>query len=183
MEKIEFKNRPNDCKSINGEIFWISRSVAVVGILIFRNKKTRSDYVLLEQRSEKMEYGLQWCVPCGYLDWDENGWQSLVREVYEETGFYIPDYQEHLFFDNYKQPFYVNTNPLENRQNVALRYGLCFEFDENDFPHELENNSNDEIKKLKFVDVNQVDDYDMAFNHNLIIKDFMNTYIYKYDAL
>lgn len=183
MEKIEFKNKPNDCKIIDGETFWISRSVAVVGILIFRNKTTREDYVLLEERSEKMDYPLKWCVPCGYLDWDENGWESLMREVYEETGFYIPNYLEYLIYDNRKQPFYVNTNPMENRQNVALRFGLCFEFDEESFPYYLENNKNEEIKQLKFVDVNQLDNYEMAFNHDVIIKDFMNTYIYKYDAI
>ena len=174
---MEFKNRLNKNIQVEEEIIWISRAVAVVGILIFRNTDTQEDYVLLEKRSEKMDHPNQWCVPCGYIDWDENGWECLTREVWEETGFYLSDYEKNIYFDNDKQPFFVNTNPGENRQNIALRYGVILEFKEDEFPYEITNNTNDEVSEIEFVTLENVDTFDMAFHHDIIIKNFTKKYL------
>jgi 8-oxo-dGTP pyrophosphatase MutT (NUDIX family) len=174
-----FKNTPNKCVDVSGEPIWLSRSVAVVGILIFRNIETHEDFILLEKRSQKMDQPLKWCVPCGYIDWDENGWECLVREVYEETNFLITEYKENIYFDNEKQPFFVNTNPSENRQNIALRHGIILNFDTSTFPLYVEKHKNEEIEEIKFVPLNEISKYDMAFHHDIAIKSFVDKYYSK----
>ena len=174
---MEFKNILNKSIQVDNETIWISRAVAVVGILIFRNTDTQIDYVLLEKRSEIMDHPNQWCVPCGYIDFNEDGWECLTRVVWEETGFYLSNYEKNIVFDNDKQPFFVNTNPSENRQNIALRFGVIFEFKKNDFPYEITNNINKEVSDIQFVTLDNVDNYDMAFNHDIIIKNFTKKYL------
>ncbi len=42
--------------------------------------------VLLGQRATG-EYAGLWCIPCGYVEWDEEIRDAAVREMREETGF------------------------------------------------------------------------------------------------
>ncbi len=168
----KFNNTQNKCIKVDEQEYWISRSVAIVGILIFKNIDTDKNYVLLEKRSEKMDQPNKYCLPCGYIDWDENGWECLIREVFEETTFYIPEHEDYLISNNDKQPFFVNTDPSENRQNIALRYGLVFYFHENEFPYEISKHSNDEVTSIEFVLLEDVEKYDMAFQHDKVIKLF-----------
>ena len=174
---MRFNNVLNKCLVVDNQEYWISRSVAVVGILIFRNTDTNIDYVLIEKRSEKMDKPNQWCVPCGYIDWDENGWECLTREVFEETSLYLPDYEKNIIFDNDKQPFFTNTNPSENRQNIALRYGIVLEFKSANFPCHIIDHKNDEVSDIHFVQLNNIHKYDMAFEHDKIIKIFVDKYL------
>jgi 8-oxo-dGTP pyrophosphatase MutT (NUDIX family) len=177
--KKKFKNIANKCIISDNQEYWISRSTAIVGILIFRNLDTNKNYVLLEKRSEKMDKPNLWCVPCGYIDFNENGWECLIREVWEETGFYFPDYEKNIVFDNDKQPFFVNTDPGENRQNIGIRYGIIFDFNDDDFPYDIIVHKNDEVSDLQFVMLEDVHSFDMAFNHDIIIKNFEKKYLKK----
>lgn len=52
--------------------------VGVAVILIENNE------LLLVQRSGS--YAGQWCIPCGYVEWDEDVRLAAVREMKEETG-------------------------------------------------------------------------------------------------
>ena len=63
-QPIKFTNRPNE-KHITktGKEVWASRSVAVVGVLIFYNKDTNDAYVLLEKRSNEVTHSGKWCCP------------------------------------------------------------------------------------------------------------------------
>ena len=74
----------------------------------------------MEKRSPIMDQPGKWCVPCGYMDCDESGIEAVIREVFEETSFYIPDLKHRLKSDNKGQPFFINTDPSENRQNIAI---------------------------------------------------------------
>ncbi|WP_429162156.1 NUDIX domain-containing protein [Desulfitispora alkaliphila] len=31
-------------------------------------------------------YKGQWCIPCGHVEWDEDVYEALKRETFEETG-------------------------------------------------------------------------------------------------
>ena len=168
--KPVFHNRTNkEHKFIDefnqNKVIWESRSVAVVGILfaLVNNEL----FVLTEKRSDTMmdEPG-KYCVPCGYLDWDENGWDALRREVYEETSFLIDDYKKYLVHDNNQSPFFVNTSPTENRQNVAMSYALVFDFPPNVFPRHIENHVDHEIAEVKWLPYADRNEYSWAFNHN-----------------
>lgn len=47
----------------------------------------RDNRVLLGKRKGSYE-GL-WCIPCGYVEWDEDVYDAAMREFHEETGLTI----------------------------------------------------------------------------------------------
>ena len=111
----------------------------------------------------------RWCAPSGYLDWNESSWDAVVREVYEETSLYLPKYENVKLTDNDKQPFFVNTDPKENRQNVALNYCVIYDF-KNGLPNEIEKYQNKEISQIKWVPLEYIIKYQLVFNHEERIK-------------
>ena len=163
MEKIKFSNRPNPEHTINGKIVWESRSVAIVAVVF---GKFKGDvYALMEKRSQRMDQPGKWCLPCGYLDWDENGWQAVTREIYEETSLFLPECDKYLVNRNKRQPFFVNTEISENRQNVALSYGMIFNFKDG-LPLKVLAYSDSEIDEIRWVKLNDVNALEVAFDHD-----------------
>lgn len=63
-----------------GETFYENPIVGVAGILI-----DEQGQILLGRRASGA-YAGQWCIPCGYLEYDEELRQGLLREFKEETG-------------------------------------------------------------------------------------------------
>lgn len=163
MEKIKFNNRENPCHTINGKMIWESRSVAVVAVVFGKFKG--DTYVLMEKRSSRMDQPGKWCLPCGYLDWDENGWQAVTREIYEETSLFLPECDKYLVNRNKRQPFFVNTEVSENRQNVALSYGMVFNFKDG-LPLKVLSYTNLEIDEIRWVKLNDVNGLNVAFDHD-----------------
>jgi 8-oxo-dGTP pyrophosphatase MutT (NUDIX family) len=159
-----FKNRPNPEYQIEGKTIWNSRSVAIVGIILAKFDK--EIYALIERRSDTMlDQPGKWCLPCGYIDWDENGWQAITRELYEETSFYLPNYDKFLITRNHKQPFYVNTETTENRQNIVLYFGMVYNFKEG-LPLSVLSHKDPEIADVKWVRLNEINRYSLVFGHD-----------------
>jgi len=155
----------------------ISRSVAVVGVVIAYYDNSFN--VLITKRSEKMidEPG-KISLPCGFLDWNERLYDAMIREVHEETSLYLPDYEKYCIFNNDKKHFYLNDNPLTNRQNVTLSYITVLDFKDysQNIPFDIENYSCVEtswVKWLKIINAYTAD-YDWAFNHDETIKNAFN---------
>jgi len=166
-----FKHRPNKVHNINGKDIWESRSPAVVAFIFALYKDEL--YILGEKRSENMPQGPgRWVAPCGYMDWDESGWNALRREVYEETSFFIDTYKKYIIYDNNKEPFFVKTDPNENLQNVALNYSIFFDFDKrkSGIPYDIEAYSDKEVSQVKWILYNEVSKYDWAFEHDIRIE-------------
>lgn len=189
---MKFNNRPNKSYKIYSSFEWFfkllskifrikykeiweSRSPALVGVVIAKNNGR--NYVLIGQRGPgAADYQGLWNVPCGYLDWDESGTQGITREIYEETGLNvnvndITDYN--IINWDLTQPFYVNTNPSENRQNVSLSYGMYFEC------NELPTLTNEhcepgEVSRVKWANVNDLNLFNFAFGHDERIKSYLN---------
>ena len=48
-----------------------------------------SGAVLLGRRSQNSSYPGLWCIPCGYVEYDEDVRQAACREFFEETGLQV----------------------------------------------------------------------------------------------
>jgi 8-oxo-dGTP pyrophosphatase MutT (NUDIX family) len=95
--------------------------MAVVAIPIFVCANT--PYVPLQKRLEKPgdEESGRWGLPCGYLDWDEDCFQAMARECWEEIGLDVDAYP--LLAGSITDPYTVNGDPESDlRQNVTMRY-------------------------------------------------------------
>jgi 8-oxo-dGTP pyrophosphatase MutT (NUDIX family) len=168
---MKFKNKPNECVKLpNGKEIWISRSVAVTCVIAASHN--HMTYVAIEKRGKKLDKPGKWCIPCGYLDWNESGTKAVIREVYEEIGLNIKNIKFHYFCKSYlEQPWKVDTSPTENRQNVVLHYGIKFIPEHYDLP--VLKFDHDEIVDAKWVLVEKLHKYKFAFNHNKLIIEFL----------
>ena len=169
--KPTFKNRENSLYKIDGKDIWISRSAAVGAILL--GKVNSNVYVLVEKRSDNMPDGTGlWCLPCGYIDYDENGYDAIRREIYEETSFFVDKYKKQLIFDNNKESFYTHTDPSENRQNIVIWYYFIYDFSKTGLPKKVNRFKNEEVAMVKWLNLISAYDlyYNWAFNHDERIK-------------
>ncbi len=66
-----------------GECAFVEYQNPAVGVaVVLRDEAGR---VLMGRRATGIYAGL-WCIPCGYVEWDEDVRQAAVREFEEETG-------------------------------------------------------------------------------------------------
>ena len=166
-----FDNKKNEEAELkDGKKVWLSRSPCIKVVVLAVNKS--SIFVIAEKRSKTVVDGPGlWVIPSGYLDWDETGWEAAVRELYEETGFYVPKYKSNLIFNNDKEPWLIRTDPGENRQNVALIYCLIYKFPER-LPIDVEQHKDEEIEEAKWIPIDQLslDGRIWGFDHDIRIK-------------
>ena len=112
-------SRLNKSYETEDGVIWNSRSTAVIGIIMVVIKEEL--YVLLTKRADTMEdMPGRWCMPCGYLDWDETLEEAVERELREETDFICKDYVKYL--TKYKTPLSINSDLKSNRQNISISY-------------------------------------------------------------
>lgn len=151
-----------------GREYWISRSVAVV-VFLFAKDIHGETYILAEQRgigTPDPEYIGKYCVPCGYLDYDETIIQAAQRELMEETGLTIPTSDFKLIS--------INDLPKsDKRQNITFRYvvnsntpveDLCKLFT-------TKNSEENEVSSIEFIQLSNINNYEWAFNHKELIKE------------
>lgn len=185
----QFKNRQNECvTTTDGRKIWAGRNVAVVGVFLALHKKNL--YVVAEKRGQNpnLDNRGRYCVPCGYLDWDETTEEAIRREAWEEIGFDIDDLLEKYKITtegNYiDSPWGVNSDPTSNRQNVSIRYGMCLIVpDEEQLPKLTPNNDcePDEVGDAFWIDLGYMltpnydvlKQYDFAFKHDKLIQEFV----------
>jgi 8-oxo-dGTP pyrophosphatase MutT (NUDIX family) len=192
MEKNKptFKNRPNEHVMLYHNDFqgnktrldyWISRAPAVVGIVFAFGVEGGSRVLVIKRSNEMRDEPNKYGAPSGYLDWDESGFDGMIREVYEETSLYLPDYDPFLIYNNHEQPFYVHTDPLTDKnQNVSLTYLMVYDFHKEPdfFPKEIENYTDKETAKVEWLKLQDFynTQYEWAFNHNNRIEMAMRYY-------
>lgn len=156
------KNFPITDK-ISGREYWISRSIAVV-VAVFAK-----DSVVVIQRgtgTPDPEYVGRYCLPCGYLDFDETCTQAAQRELMEETGLNLP-------LSDFKLVS-VNDNPTsDKRQNVTFRYIIKTPLSEEELElmFTTKNSEKDEVSSIRLVKIENIDLYKWAFNHSTLIKE------------
>ena len=168
-------------KGENGEELWISRSV-VVCCVVARITDENKIEILAEKRGPLVSATGRWCFPCGYLDYDEDLTDAVIREVQEETG-YTLERKDVNFID-------INSKPEGKKQNVIIRHIAFIDNDKkqiSDF--ELDTNEVTELKWIEIgesvgnifnIDVNKLDCVKWAFNHKSLIIHLINEYCNRY---
>ena len=78
-----------------------------------------------------MPEGGKWCFPCGYLDWDETLEEAASRELYEETGLFVPA-------EEMKQWFLFST-PSSQKQNVVVWFHAYLDSEPSDEEINIDN--------------------------------------------
>lgn len=168
-------------KGENGEELWISRSVVVICV-VARITDDNKIEILTEKRGPLVSATGRWCFPCGYLDYDEDLTDAVIREVQEETG-YTLERKDVNFID-------INSKPEGKKQNVGIRHIAFIDNDKkqiSDF--ELDTNEVTELKWVEIgesvgnifnIDVNKLDCVKWAFNHKSLIIHIINEYCNRY---
>lgn len=149
---------------------WISRSVAVSGFVFCKDQKGKW-YILANQRGKGTpDYQGYWNSICGYLDYDENANEAIQREVREETGLSLRS-------SNFI-PYFINSNPKENRQNVTIRFYKILDGDITNWMNfSTDKMEKDEVANIRWIPIDEIENYVWAFNHNELIKFTFNTFI------
>lgn len=168
-------------KGENGEELWISRSVVVICVVVRITDDNKIE-IIAEKRGPLVSATGRWCFPCGYLDYDEDLTDAVIREVQEETG-YTLERKDVKFID-------INSKPEGNKQNVGIRHIAFIDNDKkqiSDF--ELDTNEVTELKWIEIgesvgnifnIDVNKLDCVKWAFNHKSLIIHIINEYCNRY---
>ena len=153
--------------SRTGREYWISRSVSVVILATVSD-----EYVLAVQRGSGTpdpEYVGAWSLPCGYVDFDETTRETAARELFEETGLDIlPERFE---------PIGIMDDPnKDKRQNICIRYKLDLsDYSVEELTEKLtsDNSEENEVSDIRFIPIWQVPAYKWAFNHDKLIKNYV----------
>lgn len=165
------KNFP--IKAEDGKTYWISRAIAVTGIVFYT---TDADTFILANKRGKNTPDFQgmWNLPCGYLDFDETTKEACSREVYEETGIKVNP-EDWRFIG-------IADSPSQNKQNVTIRYSYWISDPQ---PKDISLGSNvedrggeeGEVETIAWINIKDIDNYEWAFNHKEIIKELFEEII------
>lgn len=170
MTNPTFNNKPNVPHTLSdGRIVWESRSVSVIAALV-ATLPNGVEKILLCRRGPgcPSEIG-KWCMPCGYLDFNESLVEGAKREVFEEAGINLDDGWK-LFSE---MPWRIN----DKNDNVSLSFLFTGEFRELPNPTNIHSEPN-EVTEYKWVDLLDIynlspDSVEFAFNHHIAIKDLI----------
>ena len=181
MKKPKLYNKPNACVRAGGKEYWISRSVAVMAVVLI--SQGESTFVLMNKRGKGApDFRGCWCCPCGYLDWSESSWEAVIREIWEESGFNVEAFKETKGVETLylrEQPWWVDSDPHRRRksyrQNVTLRFGAMFRIPEGmEFPRlTREFSEENEVDGLSWIKLPLSDHIKYAFDHNRLVREFL----------
>ena len=155
-----------------GKKYWISRAMAVCGIVIVRDNNNNY-YVLVNKRGEGApNYKGCWNLICGYLDWDETLKEAVSREVLEETKVDIPP-------SLWEFTYLADDPNKDDLQNVTVRYKTIITMDQFKRFSEVGKNKIaayggevNEVADIWLMPLNKesIDSVEWAFNHKDIVK-------------
>lgn len=80
-----------------GFVFYQNPAVGVAAIVM------RDQKILLGRRIGGVYEG-KWCIPCGYVEWDEDVYEAACREFVEETGLVITIRGVYTVHSNFHNP-------------------------------------------------------------------------------
>ena len=145
-----FNNIKNkEITDTDGNKHWISPSVSVDALLVVNG------FVLIVKRSSNMSNPNMWCLPCGFLDWNEDLFTAAIRELYEETGIDVRAFNI-LNLKDCNRPFALNGTALQFKFELFERPDV--------------NLNTEECIDYAWVSTSILKDYDFAFGHNHLIR-------------
>ena len=157
-----FKSTPNKIiKDDNGKIHWASRSLVTIAFVTWRGK------ILIVKRGESVTETGKWCLPCGYIDYDETIEESIGREICEETGIDVRN-----FIDlNSLKPVRIFSDPIGKKQNIHMDFIINLK--DSDEP-KIDMSVIDplETTDVKWISFEEVVSYKFAFKHEEKIKSY-----------
>lgn len=172
---VQFNNKPNKGYNTEDGFIYNSRSAAVVNHVLV--KHNNNYYVLIGKRGTGGDNPGKLNLPCGYLDWNENLKDAARRELFEETGFILDNYTNKIKIQHIDQPWFVNTEITQNRQNIALHIGVIIQLNDTDeLPvlslDNMEENEVEWVKWMTYDEIGETLDDDWAFEHKKYIEKY-----------
>ena len=141
-----------------------------VNCLIFAKDKNNELHILITKRGKHVESSPDmYCVPGGFLDFDEDLPNCVIREVYEETGLVL-DRQLINYWN-------INSIPtVSERQSVTIMYYTILPGFLEDYNLTTNNSEPDEIQEVMFIPISMIltSDINFAFNNRQIILNAYN---------
>lgn len=142
------------CSSADCDFVYYHNPVPAAGAVIVENNK-----VLLVKRAHPPKIGW-WCLPAGFMEWNEHPEQTTVREVAEETGLQI---ELKGFFEVYSG----NDDPRNNAV-LILYLGKAI-------GGELQ--AMDDALEVAYFDFDDLPDNIAFISHRQALKDYRNRYL------
>lgn len=140
-----------------GKEYWISRSAAVIVIAVVDDKFIA---VKRGKGTPDPEFVGSWCLPCGYVDYDETLREAAARELKEETGIVVNPKNLHLVD--------IGDDPKsDKRQNITFVY-LTFLPETSQTSNE--GAEKDEVDDIRWFTKEEALETNWAFNHIELIK-------------
>lgn len=152
-----------------GKVLWSGRYCAVAAFVFRRIEGIWS--VLANKRGPGApDYRGCWNAVCGFLEANETARQCCSREIFEETGYII---EPEKFLQVYTQ-----TDPeTSNNGNVTLRH-IAIIFDEELKRESPEGGEAEEVDDVKWIPINEICDYEWAFNHDEVIPELFHNFVF-----
>ena len=148
----------------NGKTYWYSRSLAVSTCVYCKDSEGNWCALINKRGPGALTSVGKWCVPAGYLDFDEDLTQCGMRETYEETGVIIP-----RVLMNFHA---INSIPnMSENQNVTVIYYAVLPGTIDDYELTSEHSEKDEVDEIMFIPLSMIftTDIEFAFNNDNIL--------------
>lgn len=159
----------------SGVELWSGRNLAGLGILFKKNSEGKLCLLANLRGPGCPDYKGYWNMPCGYIDGNETALEGIIREISEECGLKLKgkiNDQLKLF-----KLVYVEDEPgYCNGSNVTMRYmGFITDDDiEDDISlNRRHGGEKNEVSEIKWIPIEEYEDYTWAFNHKAIIDDIV----------
>lgn len=82
-----------------GKVSYENPITGVAGIIL-----SPEGDILLGRRAKGETKEGKWCIPCGHVEYSEDIRQALIREMREETGFWVSPVSVYDVYSNFHEP-------------------------------------------------------------------------------
>ncbi|MDR3590098.1 MAG: NUDIX hydrolase [Negativicutes bacterium] len=98
---LDYRQAGERCRLVCGRCSYIMYENPIVGVAAIVLEGGR---ILLGRRAAGATYPGLWCIPCGYVEYDEDVRAAIVREFREETGLIIEPEEVFTVLSNWHNP-------------------------------------------------------------------------------